>query len=139
MSISPSISVHIFHHLYVSVPFLYSIILLPLTPSATKVPNFISNIPSIYAVSQKHNNYHMKIIKNEFLHKTTFPLLVTRHEKKKGNGFSTIPILMSPPVFEAIILPHALTFSSYLYSTSPVGDNRFCNNYDLIILLYISA
>ena len=46
----------------------------------------------------------MEIIKNEFLHKTTVPLLVTRHEKKKGNGFSTIPILMSPPGFEAVIL-----------------------------------
>ena len=42
----------------------------------------------------------MEIIKNEFLHKTTVPLLVSRHEKKKGNGFSTIPILMSPPGFE---------------------------------------
>ena len=42
----------------------------------------------------------MEIIKNEFLHKTTVPLLVTRHGKKKGNGFSTIPILMSPPGFE---------------------------------------
>ena len=42
----------------------------------------------------------MEIIKNEFLHKTTFPLLVTRHGKKKRNGFSTIPILMSPPGFE---------------------------------------
>ena len=42
----------------------------------------------------------MEIIKNEFLHKTPVPLLVTRHEKKKGNGFSTIPILMSPPGFE---------------------------------------
>ena len=59
--------------------------------------------------------------------------------KKEGNGISTIPFAMSPPGFEPIILPHALTFSSYLYSTSPVGDNRFCNNYDLIILLYISA
>ena len=42
----------------------------------------------------------MEIIKNEFLHKTPVPLLVSRHEKKKGNGFSTIPILMSPPGFE---------------------------------------
>ena len=42
----------------------------------------------------------MEIIKNEFLHKTTVPLLVTKHGKKKGNGFSTIPILMSPPGFE---------------------------------------
>ena len=42
----------------------------------------------------------MEIIKNEFLHKTTVPLLVSRHEKKKRNGFSTIPILMSPPGFE---------------------------------------
>ena len=42
----------------------------------------------------------MEIIKNEFLLKTPVPLLVTRHEKKKGNGFSTIPILMSPPGFE---------------------------------------
>ena len=63
----------------------------------------------------------------------------TRHKKKKGNGQPTIPLTVSPPGFEAVILPHALTFSSYLYSTSPVGDNRFCNNYDLIILLYISA
>ena len=42
----------------------------------------------------------MEIIKNEFLHKSPVPLLVSRHEKKKGNGFSTIPILMSPPGFE---------------------------------------
>ena len=42
----------------------------------------------------------MEIIKNEFLHKTPVPLLVTRHATKKGNGFSTIPILMSPPGFE---------------------------------------
>ena len=42
----------------------------------------------------------MEIIKNEFLHKTPVPLLVTRHETKKRNGFSTIPILMSPPGFE---------------------------------------
>ena len=42
----------------------------------------------------------MEIIKNEFLHKTTVPLLVTKHETKNGNGFSTIPILMSPPGFE---------------------------------------
>ena len=42
----------------------------------------------------------MEIIKNEFLHKTPVPLLVSRHEKKKGNGFLTIPILMSPPGFE---------------------------------------
>ena len=42
----------------------------------------------------------MEIIKNEFLHKTSVPLLVTRHETKNGNGFSTIPILMSPPGFE---------------------------------------
>ena len=42
----------------------------------------------------------MEIIKNEFLHKTPVPLLVTRHETKNGNGFSTIPILMSPPGFE---------------------------------------
>ena len=56
MSISPSISVHIFHHLYVSIPFLYSIIPLPLTPSATKVPNLPTNIPSVYAGFQNHNN-----------------------------------------------------------------------------------
>ena len=55
---------------------------------------------SVYAFSQKHNNYHMEIIKNEFLHKSPVPLLVSRHEKKKGNGFSTIPTLMSPPGFE---------------------------------------
>ena len=42
----------------------------------------------------------IEIIKNEFLHKTTVPLLVSRHEKKKGNGFSTIPFAMSPPGFE---------------------------------------
>ena len=42
----------------------------------------------------------MEIIKNEFLHKTPVPLLVTRHETKKRNGFLTIPILMSPPGFE---------------------------------------
>ena len=42
----------------------------------------------------------MEIIKNEFLLKTPVPLLVTRHETKNGNGFSTIPILMSPPGFE---------------------------------------
>ena len=42
----------------------------------------------------------MEIIKNEFLHKTTVPLLVTRHGKKKDNGISTIPFAMSPPGFE---------------------------------------
>jgi hypothetical protein len=42
----------------------------------------------------------MEIIKNEFLHKTPVLPLVTRHKKKKGNGFSTIPFAMSPPGFE---------------------------------------
>ena len=42
----------------------------------------------------------MEIIKNEVLHKTPVPLLVIKHGKKKGNGISTIPFVMSPPGFE---------------------------------------
>ena len=34
----------------------FSIIPLPLTPSATKVPNLPTNIPSVYAGFQNHNN-----------------------------------------------------------------------------------
>ena len=35
----------------------------------------------------KERIHIMEIIKNEFLHKSPVPLLVNRHEKKKGNGF----------------------------------------------------
>jgi|MGYP000014280670 hypothetical protein len=57
----------------------------------------------------------MEIIKNEFLHKTPVPLLVSRHEKKKGNGFSTIPFAMSPPGFEAVIpLEHWFSSDSFM-------------------------
>ena len=38
----------------------------------------------------------MEIIKNEFLHKTTVPLLVTRHEKKKRNDLSNHSHLNEP-------------------------------------------
>ena len=57
----------------------------------------------------------MEIIKNEFLHKTSVPLLVTRHETKNGNGFSTIPILMNPPGFEAVRpLEHWFSSDSFM-------------------------
>ena len=57
----------------------------------------------------------MEIIKNEFLHKTPVLPLVTRHEKKKGNGFSTIPFAMSPPGFEAVILlEHWFSSNSFM-------------------------
>ena len=65
----------------------------PLTPSATKVPNFTTNdSPSIYAALQTFYTFYIKITLFPFLDYDTCSTPSPLWQKKKGTVFQPFPL-----------------------------------------------